>query len=157
MRPNHGACVYENRELPTGLKHVCQWTFPEALLLPWICACNCKLQSLLIFWILSKETSLHQKVILMMAPHHLSKWQDHSRHSVQAAVSWQDIYSIWHLQGASAAYGSLSDMWWGLTQLVSPTMSKQTSWCLWGKFSSAVGDLNQWGKMQNAHSGYWKD
>jgi hypothetical protein len=35
--------------------------------------CNRKLQSLNIFWILSKETSLHQKVILMMAPPHLSK------------------------------------------------------------------------------------
>ncbi len=43
---------------------------------------------------------------------HLSIWHDHSRHSVQAAVSWQDFYSIcqWRFRGALAAYGPLSDM-----------------------------------------------
>ncbi len=60
---------------------------------------------------------------------------------------------IWHFQGVSVAYGPLSDTWWGLTQMASPTMSKRT--CLWGKFSSAVWDSNPRGKMQNAHSGYW--
>ncbi len=44
-------------------------------------------------------------------------------------------------QGCLAAYGYLSDTGWGLTKMASPTMSKQT--CLWGKFSSAVRDLNQ--------------
>ncbi len=49
--------------------------------------CNRKLQSLLILWILTKETSLHQKAILTMALPQLSKRQNHSRHSVQAVVS----------------------------------------------------------------------